>query len=90
MYKYEVVANEISKYFDQCRAQGMDSITISALDIEHRFNVSQCCGAKTRSRYPLICQAMHNVPHYDGRAHDGPDPSSSFTATYNLKNRHLF
>ena len=90
MYKYQIIANEISQYFDSCRKQGVDSITISALDIEHRFEVSKRCGAKSSSRYPLICQAMHNIPHYDGYIHDGPNPSSTFTVTYNLKKRHLF
>lgn len=89
MYKYQIVANEISKYFDECRARGMESITISALNIEHMFEVSKGCGAKNGTRYPLVCQAMHNVPHYSESAHDGPDPSSTFTMTYNLKKRHF-
>lgn len=90
MYKYQILANEISQYFDKCRKQGMDSITISALDIEHQFEVSKRCGAKRSSRYPLICQAMHCIPHYVGCAHDGPNPSSTFTVTYNLKKRCIF
>lgn len=90
MYKYEKLAGMICKYFDDCRNNGKEEITISALDIEKLFDVSLSCGAaKRNSRFPLICQAMHNVPHYDGTPHEGPDPSSTFTVTYSLKKRRL-
>ena len=91
MYKYQILAKEISEYFDECRKRGMTGITVCARDIEHDFHVSQRCGALKPSRYPLICQAMHAVPHYDAKMiHDGPDPSSTFTVTYDLPKRSLF
>ena len=90
MYKYQILAKEISQHLDRCRSQGIESLTLSALQIEHQFEVSKRCGAKPSSRYPLICQAMHNVPHYLGAPHDGPNPSSTFTMTYNLRKRQLF
>lgn len=90
MYKYEIIAKEICEYLDACKRRGMNSVTISARDIEHGFSVSARCGAKAGSRYPLICQAMHRVPHYRGIAHEGPDPSSTFTMTFDLRKRRLF
>lgn len=90
MYKYEVLAKEIRDYLDRCRGQGMERVTLCARDVEHAFHVSERCGAKKGTRYPLICQAMHNVPNYGGTIHPGPDPSSTFTITYDLRKRRWF
>ena len=90
MYKNEIIAKEISDYLDKCKSQGMENVTITARQVEHNFSVSRRCGAKTGTRYPLICQAMHKVSRYKGVAHDGPDPSSTFTMTYDLRKRSLF
>lgn len=90
MYKYEILARELENYLDSCRQQGMEVVTLCARDIEHNFHVSERCGAKKNSRYPLICQAMHYVRIYPGTIHPGPDPSSTFTITYQLKKRKWF
>lgn len=87
MYKYEKIGEAIVGYLDQCKNEGADAITISALEVEHKFDVSALCGAEKSKRYPMICQAMEYVhsKKYNGEIHAGPNPSSTFTITYYLR-----
>ena len=85
MYKYEIIAKEITAYLDQHKNQGAESLTITAKQVEENFCVSQRFGAKQGTRYPLIGQAVHNVSRYRSVVHDGSDPSSTFTMTYYLR-----
>lgn len=85
-YKYEILAKEIVEYLREQKKAGCKTVTISALEIEHMFHVSERCGAKGSSRFPLICQAMHKAAEtFSAKQLTEIDPSSTFTVEYKLR-----
>lgn len=84
-YKYEILAEEIVSYLKEQKKAGKKTETLCARDIERMFHVSARCGAKSPSRYPLICQAMGKVAEkYPVIWCSDVNPSSTFTAEYQL------
>lgn len=85
MYKYQVIGKEIIDILKQRKKLGEKTTILTAKEVEELLNVSERCGAKPHSRYPLICQAMEYASgKYQGTWIDGNNPSSTFTVEYKL------
>ena len=85
MYKYQVIGKEIIAILKQRKKEGEKTTVLTAREVEELLNVSERCGAKPHSRYPLICQAMEYASgKYQGAWIDGKNPSSTFTVEYKL------
>ncbi len=85
MYKYQVIGKEIIDILKQRKKAGEKTTILTAKEVEELLNVSERCGAKPHSRYPLICQAMEYASgKFKGTWIDGKNPSSTFTVEYKL------
>lgn len=85
MYKYQVIGKEIIDILKQRKKAGEKTTILTAKEVEELLNVSERCGAKPHSRYPLICQAMEYASDkFKGTWIDGKNPSSTFTVEYKL------
>lgn len=85
MYKYQVIGKEIIGILKERKKVGDKTVILTAKEIEELLNVSERCGAKPHSRYPLICQAMEYASgKYQGTWLDGKNPSSTFKVEYKL------
>ncbi len=85
MYKYQTIGNEIKELLFNKKLSGVKTITLTSKEIDELFNVSERCGDKFGTRYPLCCQAMdYASKKYKATYISGNNPSSKYTLEYKL------
>ncbi len=85
MYKYQIVGNEIIDLLTSKKRSGEKIVVLTAKDVERTFNVSERCGAKFGTRYPLCCQAMDYATRKNKAKYvSGSHPGATYTMEYKL------
>ena len=85
MYKYEIIGNEIIELLSGRKRNGEKTVVLTAKEVEQILNVSERCGAKRGTRYPLCCQAMDYASRrYKAKYISGSCPGATYKLEYKL------